>query len=115
MEDIVAAVMHVAAIMRDISNASDAQSTDIQEVNRAISTMDEITHQNAALVEQAAAAAQSMQDQAGILMHAVATFRLEYQASTPGEGLDSYADGAMLQNGAAAAQKLHNLKLNVHA
>ncbi|RJF96195.1 methyl-accepting chemotaxis protein [Noviherbaspirillum saxi] len=75
MEEIVAAVMHVANIMQQITSASTEQSRDIEEVNRAISQMDEMTQQNAALVEEAAAAAQSMQDQASSLARAVSVFK----------------------------------------
>lgn len=76
MSEIVGAVLQVVELMREITRASQEQSTGIQEVNRAISQMDEMTQQNAALVEQAAAAASSMQDQAQALERAVLTFRL---------------------------------------
>jgi methyl-accepting chemotaxis protein len=77
MDEIVTSVTHVADIMREITAASEAQSADIEEVNRAIAQMDEMTQQNAALVEQAAAAAQSMQDQAAVLGKAVSVFKME--------------------------------------
>ncbi|HVK96043.1 MAG TPA: methyl-accepting chemotaxis protein [Noviherbaspirillum sp.] len=77
MDEIVSSVVQVADIMREITTASEAQSTDIQEINRAIGQMDEMTQQNAALVEQAAAAAQSMQDQAAALGKAVSVFKME--------------------------------------
>ncbi len=77
MDDIVQSVMHVASIMREIAAASEEQSADIEEVNRSIAHMDEMTQQNAALVEQAAAAAQSMRDQAGTLGKAVAAFKMD--------------------------------------
>ena len=77
MDEIVAAVSQVADIMREITAASEEQSADIEEVNRAIAHMDEMTQQNAALVEQAAAAAQSMQDQASTLARAVSVFKME--------------------------------------
>ena len=76
MEQIVASVKRVADIMAEITAASSEQSTGIEEVNRAIAQMDEVTQQNAALVEQAAAAAQSMHDQASGLMQAVSVFNL---------------------------------------
>ncbi|HXA47243.1 MAG TPA: hypothetical protein VNW52_06415, partial [Burkholderiaceae bacterium] len=60
--------------------ASQEQSTGIEEVNRAITQMDEVTQQNAALVEQAAAAAGSMQEQARTLMAEVSIFRLSPDA-----------------------------------
>jgi hypothetical protein len=67
----------VADIMREITAASEEQSSGIEEVNRAIAQMDRMTQQNAALVEQAAAAAESMQDQAGQLAQSVAVFKLK--------------------------------------
>jgi len=62
--------------MGEITAASQEQSAGIEEVNRAITQMDEATQQNAALVEQAAAAAQSLQDQAGRLTKAVSVFKI---------------------------------------
>ena len=76
MEQIVNSVRHVADIMGEITSASQEQSAGIGEINQAIVQMDEMTQQNAALVEQAAAAAESMQEQAAILAEAVAAFKL---------------------------------------
>jgi methyl-accepting chemotaxis protein len=80
MAEIVASVRHVTDIMSEITAASQEQSTGIEEVNRAITQMDEMTQQNAALVEQAAAAAQSMQHQAAALAQAISVFKLEESA-----------------------------------
>ena len=77
MDEIVTSVKHVADIMAEITAASAEQSAGIEQVNQAITHMDEITQQNAALVEQAAAAAQAMQDQAGTLSQAVSVFKLD--------------------------------------
>ncbi len=77
MSEIVTSVKHVADIMNEITAASQEQSSGIEEVNRAIGQMDEMTQQNAALVEQAAAAAASMQEQAVQLAQAVSVFKLE--------------------------------------
>ncbi|MDF3884967.1 chemotaxis protein, partial [Cupriavidus basilensis] len=63
-------------IMGEISAASAEQSSGIEQVNQAVAQMDEVTQQNAALVEQAAAAAGSLEDQATRLRDAVATFRV---------------------------------------
>jgi len=76
MSEIVTSVKHVADIMSEIMAASLEQSTGIEEVNRAIAQMDEMTQQNAALVEQAAAAAQSMREEAGTLAQSVAVFTM---------------------------------------
>ena len=76
MNEIVTSVKHVADIMAEITAAGQEQSTGIEEVNRAITQMDEMTQQNAALVEQAAAAAESMEEQAGNLARVVSAFKL---------------------------------------
>jgi len=77
MQEIVSSVRRVADIMSEITAASNEQRSGIEEVNRAIVQMDEVTQQNAALVEQAAAAAESLQEQATQLVQAVSVFRLE--------------------------------------
>ncbi|HEU4373688.1 MAG TPA: methyl-accepting chemotaxis protein, partial [Telluria sp.] len=77
MQLIVTSVKQVADIMSEITAASQEQSMGIEQVNAAIGQMDEMTVQNAALVEQAAAAAQSMQDEAQVLSRAVAVFTLD--------------------------------------
>ncbi|WP_158904426.1 methyl-accepting chemotaxis protein [Burkholderia sp. L27(2015)] len=76
MSEVVAAVAHVTAIIGEISAASTEQSADIDEINHAIVQMDANTQQNSALVEQAAAAAQSLDDQARILKRLVGKFQL---------------------------------------
>jgi len=76
MEQVVASVRRVSDVVAEISAASGEQSTGIEEVNKAIVQMDEVTQQNAALVEQAAAAAGSLQEQAANLAGVVAVFRL---------------------------------------
>ncbi|EHK67375.1 methyl-accepting chemotaxis protein II, partial [Achromobacter arsenitoxydans SY8] len=76
MQEIVASVKRVTDIMGEISAASEEQSSGIDQVNRAVSQMDEVTQQNAALVEEAAAAAGSLQEQAQRLTEAVAVFKI---------------------------------------
>jgi methyl-accepting chemotaxis protein len=76
MTDIVDSVHRVAQIMGGISAASEEQSVGIAEVSHALGQIDDITQQNAALVEQAAAAAESLQEQSESLARAIATFRL---------------------------------------
>ena len=83
MDEIVSSVKRVADIMSEITAASQEQSDGIEQVNQAIGQMDEMTQQNAALVEQAAAAAQSMQDQAQQLLREIGMFRLAGDAATP--------------------------------
>ncbi|TQK11293.1 Cache 3/Cache 2 fusion domain-containing protein [Herbaspirillum sp. SJZ107] len=77
MNDVLASTEQVTAIMTRISTASSAQSSGIEAVNRSIGEMDEVTQQNAALVEQASAAAQAMQEQADQLARAVRLFKLD--------------------------------------
>lgn len=76
IDEVVSSVRHVTDIIAEISAASQEQSTGIEAVNLAIIEMDSMTQQNAALVEQAAAAAQSLQDQAGELAKVVSVFKL---------------------------------------
>ncbi|TFW09873.1 methyl-accepting chemotaxis protein [Oxalobacteraceae bacterium OM1] len=77
MQDIVQSVARVTDIMNEIAAASDEQTAGIEQINRAIIHMDEATQQNAALVEQATAASDAMQEQAARLAETVGTFRLE--------------------------------------
>ncbi len=77
MEEIVTSVKRVTDIMAEISSASAEQSAGIEQVNGAIGRMDEATRQNATLVEQAAAAAASLQDQAATLAGVVSVFKME--------------------------------------
>ncbi|KWT76425.1 MULTISPECIES: methyl-accepting chemotaxis protein [unclassified Variovorax] len=76
MEEIVDSVKRVTDIMGEITSASQEQTQGIEQVNQAISQMDQVTQQNAALVEEASAAAQSMQEQAASLVDAVRVFKL---------------------------------------
>ena len=76
MTEVVDTVRSVTDIVSEISAASAEQSTGIDEINRAITQMDEVTQQNAALVEEAAAASQSLQEQAGKLSSVVGAFKL---------------------------------------
>jgi methyl-accepting chemotaxis protein len=76
MTEILASVRQVTHIMGEISVASREQSSGIEQVNRSIEQMDGMTQQNAALVEQAAAAASSLRDQSKKLTEAVAVFKL---------------------------------------
>ena len=86
-QEIVTSIKRVTDIMAEISAASLEQSTGIEQVNIAITQMDDVTQQNAALVEEAAAAAESLEDQARQLVGVVARFTLEEsvkpQASAP--------------------------------
>ncbi|MFC3567377.1 methyl-accepting chemotaxis protein [Xanthomonas dyei] len=76
MSEVVASVQRVTDIMGEISAASQEQSAGIEQVNQTITQMDETTQQNAALVEEATAAARALEEQAVGLTEAVAVFRL---------------------------------------
>ena len=76
MQEVVDSVQRVTAIVADIAVASGAQNAGISQINDAIAQMDSVTQQNAALVEQAAAAAEAMQQQAMRLADAVSIFKL---------------------------------------
>ena len=75
MQQVVAAIGRVAQIVREISAASREQSTGVSQVGQAIAQMDQATQQNAALVEESAAAAESLKHQADELVKLVATFK----------------------------------------
>ena len=76
MREVVGSVKRVTSIMGEIMNASEEQATGIEQINLALTQMDQVTQQNAALVEEAAAAAESMREQAGALVEAVSVFKL---------------------------------------
>ncbi|MBB3222549.1 methyl-accepting chemotaxis protein [Pseudoduganella umbonata] len=83
MGDIVQSVQQVADLVAQIATASDEQSEGIGQVNGAIGEMDNVTQQNAALVEEAAAAAESLRVQAAALEQVVGTFKLDAGAALP--------------------------------
>jgi methyl-accepting chemotaxis protein len=77
MEEIVSSIRRVTDIMSEISAASAEQSQGIEQVNTAITQMDEVTQQNAALVEEAAAAAEALEEQAQNLSASVSVFKID--------------------------------------
>jgi methyl-accepting chemotaxis protein len=77
MEEIVRSIKRVTDIMGEISSASAEQSAGVSQVGEAITQMDQVTQQNAALVEESAAAADSLKQQARQLVEAVAVFKIE--------------------------------------
>ena len=76
MDDIVQSVTRVADVIREITDAATVQSTGISGVNQAIGNLDQMTQQNAALVEESAAAAESLREQADNLKQAVSVFKV---------------------------------------
>ncbi|GJH07564.1 Tar ligand binding domain-containing protein [Caballeronia novacaledonica] len=108
MGEIVQAVRRVTDIMGEISAASEEQSDGIEQVNRAVTQMDSVTQQNAALVEQAAAAAASLEEQTRQLKDVVAQWRLESaapvraSASTAAARIKASAPAARIEPSSAA-------------
>jgi len=84
MDEIVASVQRVSAMLAEITAAASEQSQGIGQVNTAVTQLDQMTQQNAALVEQSAAASESLQEQAARLSEAVKVFHLGDGASGPG-------------------------------
>jgi methyl-accepting chemotaxis protein len=85
MYEIVESVKRVTDIISEISAASNEQSSGIEQINLAVTQMDEVTQQNAALVEEAAAAAQGLQERAQSLAQTVGMFKVDasYTAASP--------------------------------
>ena len=92
----------VVGLMGGVAAASREQSQGIEQINKAVAQMDEGTQQNAALVEEAAAAAQSMQNQAGNLAMAVSVFKLN---SGGGQMVTRTKPGARPSNKSASTSK----------
>lgn len=104
MAEIVTAIGRVTDIMGEISAASREQSQGVAQVGEAITQMDQTTQQNAALVEESAAAADALQRQAKALVEAVATFQLDGREQASGMMTAQIQEG--LRSGAKAATAL---------
>jgi methyl-accepting chemotaxis protein len=103
MSEIVASVQRVSDIIAEISSAASEQSAGIGQVNSAVSQLDQMTQQNAALVEESAAAAQSLRDQATKLTTVVMSFRTDDAASRPAVSMSAEAAPAPASKAAVAA------------
>ncbi|ABP60535.1 methyl-accepting chemotaxis protein [Enterobacter sp. 638] len=103
MKEIVAAVTRVTDIMGEIASASDEQSRGIEQVSLAVSQMDSVTQQNAALVQESATAAAALEDQAEQLRQAVAAFRLNAQAQNSAPRPSNLKTPQVLRPAAASA------------
>jgi methyl-accepting chemotaxis protein len=100
MGNIVASVQQVNDVIERISVASSEQADGIAEVNHAVGQMDDMTQQNAALVEQAAAAAESLHEQTVKLAQAVSIFKIDGVATAPqSDGEDDENDGEDIDPG----------------
>jgi methyl-accepting chemotaxis protein len=109
MQEIVSSVQRVTDIMGEIAAASVEQSAGIDQVNNAITSMDEVTQQNAALVEEAAAAAESLVDQAVGLMDTVSAFKLSRGSSLQAKpNLRTIAQPSRIASSAAAPKLTHD-------
>ena len=84
LNEIMESIKQVAAIVSDIANASMEQSTGIEQVNKALTQMDEVTQQNSALVEENAATAKTLEHQAQSMDEQVAFFRIDMAAGAEG-------------------------------
>jgi methyl-accepting chemotaxis protein len=105
MDEVVGSVKRVSDIIGEIAAASDEQRAGIEQVNGAIVQMDQVTQQNAALVEEAAAAADAMQDQARELAQLVATFRIGHDIPVPAAHAKRPAHAAIAVRPAPAVRK----------
>jgi methyl-accepting chemotaxis protein len=99
MSEIVGSIRRVSDIVAEITSASVEQSSGIGQVGEAVSQMDQVTQQNAALVEESAAAAESLKGQAQQLVQAVAVFKLSH------EGLGGSTSAAAPAANAAAVER----------
>jgi Methyl-accepting chemotaxis protein len=94
MAEIVNAVTRVTDIMGEIASASDEQSRGIDQVGQAVAEMDRVTQQNASLVEESAAAAAALEDQAARLNEAVAVFKITRSQAVKAAPVKTYAPKA---------------------
>ncbi|OYO30384.1 methyl-accepting chemotaxis protein [Janthinobacterium sp. PC23-8] len=83
MSEVVSSVKRVTDVIAEIVSASHEQSTGIEQINEAVSAMDNVTQQNASLVEEAAAAAESLRDQADNLVRTVSVFQIPSAGARP--------------------------------
>ncbi|RJF95572.1 methyl-accepting chemotaxis protein [Noviherbaspirillum saxi] len=110
MEQVVVGVRRAADLMTDISAASKAQSSDIAHVSDAVSKMEHMTQQNAALVEQAAGAAESLKEKAVGLAHSVSVFRTGHEKDAVNPVQSGFAAEADFEN-VGAVKQVHYLAI----
>lgn len=103
MDEIVNAVTRVTDIMGEIASASDEQSRGIDQVGLAVAEMDRVTQQNASLVEESAAAAAALEEQASRLTQAVAVFRIQHEQQRARDVATAKPASATVQPRKAAA------------
>jgi len=115
MSEVMDSVKGVTLIMVEIMSASEEQATGIEQINQALTQMDQVTQQNAALVEEAAAAAESMREQTAALVHAVGVFKLEqpggaYEVEAVTHGVPASASAPWRLARPAAALIAHDVQ-----
>ena len=110
LEEIQAAVKKVTDIVAEIAAASREQSTGIEQVNKSVMQMDQSTQQNAALVEQAAAASQAIVEQAHSLNQMISDYRVEAEDSPASSSSERRATGRPWT--ASASERPAEYKLN---
>jgi methyl-accepting chemotaxis protein len=94
LTDIVSSIKDVAAIVSDIASASSEQATGIEQINKALNQMDEVTQQNSALVEENAATAKMLESQAQAMSERVAFFRIDGSSAATSTGAKATAAAA---------------------
>jgi methyl-accepting chemotaxis protein len=105
LKEITDSIKQVADLVSDIAGASAEQSTGIEEINKALTQMDEVTQQNSALVEENAATAKTLEQQAKVMDERIAFFRLDETAAS---------DTALLSSRAKALQHADVMSLPEH-
>ncbi len=105
LEDIVAAVKKVSDIIAEIAAASQEQSSGIDQVNKAVMQMDQVTQQNASLVEEAAQVSKSMEEQARVLARMMSFFRIGAGMDAQGAGAQPLSAQAEMREIVTAARK----------
>ena len=104
MTEIVASVQRVTDIIGEISAAAVEQSEGIAGVNGSINQLDQMTQQNAALVEESTAAAESLKDQAAMLTRVVSAFRLRHESRSYGSSSASYSSSSSARSTSTSAK-----------
>jgi methyl-accepting chemotaxis protein-2 (aspartate sensor receptor) len=110
MDEIVTAVRHVSELMAGIADASSQQSAGIQEINQTVTVMEQVTQQNAALVEEATASAEQLRRLAENLVTAVSVFRIPQGGRGAAPTINESADTTRTRSSAALAAPASQMK-----
>jgi len=104
LSEIVESVRSVSGLVGEIANASQEQAGGIEEINQAITQMDSMTQQNSALVEEAAAAAEALTEQAGNMLELMSFFKTGEESGARGDKIISPVDNNVKKNQRAAVE-----------